>query len=108
VAVAGCPAWRIAYGRSAAPAKPARRPRAAGGSARACRPGRHPRSPRFGGTLFFVIVAGQAVLAARLFWREGQLRLFGEETSALLIDKTRARSASRSACSGTPGAGRCR
>jgi hypothetical protein len=55
-----------------------------------------------------VIVAGQAVLAARLFWREGQLRLFGEETSALLIDKTRARSASRSACSGTPGAGRCR
>lgn len=41
----------------------------------------------FGGTLFFVIVAGQAVMAARLFWREGQLQLFGEETSALLIDK---------------------
>jgi len=41
----------------------------------------------FGGTLVFVICAGQTALAGREIWRSWQLRLFGEETWAILIDK---------------------
>ena len=41
----------------------------------------------FGGSLLFVVCAGQTGLAARALWRSWQLRLFGERTWVVLTAK---------------------
>ncbi len=41
----------------------------------------------FGGTLIFVVSAGQTALAALMVWRSWQLRLLGTDTWAVLADK---------------------
>src|SRR5690349_9298895 len=41
----------------------------------------------FGGTLLFVVCAGQTVLTARMIWRSWRLRLFGTDTWAVLTGK---------------------
>ena len=41
----------------------------------------------FGGTLLFVVSAGQTALAGQMVWRSWRLRLFGTDTWAVLTDK---------------------